>query len=62
MTRLGGGLAVQILVFCCAHAAQVQAHLEAGLWLKPGARCKVLARCLTLLTTCSVRGVDGEQS
>ena len=31
----------QILVFCCAHAAQVQEHLEAGPWLKPGALCKV---------------------
>mmetsp|Transcript_1893 Transcript_1893/g.5530 ORF Transcript_1893/g.5530 Transcript_1893/m.5530 type:complete len:764 (+) Transcript_1893:77-2368(+) len=43
----------EILVFCCAHAAQVQEHLEAGPWLKPGARCKVH---IVTITTCSSAG------
>jgi len=31
---------VQILVFCCAHAAQMRRHLEAGPWLRLRS-CKV---------------------
>lgn len=43
----------EILVFCCAHAAQVRAHLEAGPWLKNDTHCKVQ---VVTITTCSSAG------